>query len=113
MKFIQMPKSLEETLWRPAADVYHCPEGWLVKFDLAGVRPEDVEVSVRGRCLIVSGVRRDWICQEELRCYSMEISYHRFQRAVELPCELDTVQVKTDYRFGMLLVRLLTVKKSP
>ena len=36
---------LQSIGWRPAADVYRVRDGWLVKFDLAGVRPEDVEVS--------------------------------------------------------------------
>jgi HSP20 family protein len=110
MNLIQMPKPFHENPWRPAADVYHCPEGWLVKFDLAGVRPEEVEVSVRGRHLLVSGIRRDWITQADHRFYSMEICYNRFERAVELPCELDTAELTLDYRYGMLLVRLLVGK---
>ena len=107
MKFTQLSLTLPEVSWQPAVDVYHCPEGWLVKFDLAGVSPEEVEVSVCGRYLIVSGIRRDWVMQADHRCYSMEISYNRFQRSVELPCDLDTAQINVDYRYGMLLVRLL------
>jgi HSP20 family protein len=113
MNFIQLVKPFHEDSWRPAVDIYHCPEGWLVKFDLAGVRPEEVEVIVRGRCLIVSGVRRDWVTETAYRCYSMEITYNRFQRSIELPSELESAEVQTDYCHGMLLVRLLTGTKSP
>lgn len=113
MNFIQLAKPFHESPWCPAVDIYHCPEGWLVKFDLAGVQPEEVEVIIRGRCLSVSGVRRDWVTETDYRCYSMEITYNRFHRSVELPAELDTVQVQTDYHHGMLLVRLLTGMKSP
>ena len=38
-----------QTPWQPSADVYRTRDGWLVKFDLAGVKTEDVTVSMRGR----------------------------------------------------------------
>ena len=41
--------------WRPATDVYRTPDGWLVKFELAGVSPEDVELTARGRALRIRG----------------------------------------------------------
>ncbi len=106
MKFIQMPDHLPRTPWQPAADVYNCPQGWLVKFELAGVRPQEVEVNVHGCCLTVSGIRRDWLSQQDNQFYSMEISYNRFHRSVELPCDLEMVQIATEYRYGMLLVHL-------
>ncbi len=45
--------------WQPSADVYRTKDGWLVKFDLAGVQIGDVTVAMRGRRLAISGVRRD------------------------------------------------------
>ena len=110
MRFMQLAKVFHETPWQPAADIYAYPDGWLVKFDLSGVPPEEVEVSVQGRYLLVNGARRDWVCQADHRCYSMEISYNRFHRAVELPCDLEGAKVSLDYRYGMLLVRLSTGK---
>ena len=34
--------------WQPRADVYRMPGGWLVKLELAGVRPEEIRLTVRG-----------------------------------------------------------------
>ena len=45
-------------LCQPAVDIYRCPEGWKIKFDLAGVKLEDVQVLVSEDKLIVRGVRR-------------------------------------------------------
>ncbi len=42
----------------------------------------------------------------------MEISYNRFERTLELPCEMDTMTVATQYRDGMLLVRLTCKETS-
>ena len=96
------------SLWQPSADVYRTRDGWLIKFDLAGVRPEDVTVAVRGRRVSVSGVRRDLIVEEGCSYYSMEISYNRFQRSLEMPADLENAQVTLEARNGLLLVRMIT-----
>jgi HSP20 family protein len=48
-----------ETCWRPAADIYRTRTGWLIKYDVAGVKPDEIEVTVRGSQVIIRGVRRD------------------------------------------------------
>jgi HSP20 family protein len=77
-----------------------------VKFDLAGIRPEDVRLSICGSRLTVEGTRRDWLIDETQQHYRLEIAYSRFQRSVEFPCDLERARMTTDYRDGMLLVRL-------
>jgi HSP20 family protein len=94
--------------WRPAADIYQTRQGWLVKFDLAGVQPDEIEMSVQGNRLTVKGVRRDWTLEEGHQFHSLEIAYNRFERSIELPCDLSRARLATEYRQGMLLVQLLT-----
>lgn len=98
----------QQAFWTPPVDVYRTRDGWLLKFDLAGVRPGDIELAVHGSRLTVRGRRRDWVVEESGPCsaYSMEITYSQFERTIELPCELDPLQIATDYRDGMLLVHL-------
>src|SRR5262245_40479121 len=93
--------------WRPPADIYRIRGGWLVKFDLAGVRPEDIRLSVCGRQLTLEGTRRDSLIDEDQQHYCMEISYSHFERSIELPAELNHARIDTEYRDGMLLVRLM------
>lgn len=92
--------------WHPAADVYRTRGGWLVKFDLAGVRPEDLAVTVDGPRLTVRGVRKDCLSEEGCHCYLMEISYSQFERTITLPVDLADARVRADYRDGMLFVRI-------
>lgn len=96
------------TRWRPAADIYRTHEGWLVKFELAGVRPEEIQLGVSGRYLTVHGQRMDTEVTEGREFYRLEIAYSRFERTVELPCELQRARLITEYRAGMLLVRIIT-----
>jgi HSP20 family protein len=92
--------------WRPLMDVYRTRDGWLLKFDLAGVRLEDVSVVVRGRRVSVNGFRKDTVVEEGSCYYSMEISYNRFERTVEMPVSLDHARISLEARNGILLVRM-------
>ena len=93
--------------WEPPCDVYSSGQGWLVKLELAGVRPEDVQIAVRGRELTVAGLRRDWSILEGQRSHSMEIAYDRFERVIEMPCDLQAATVRVEYRDGMFLILVL------
>lgn len=104
--FLPAAESCHETPWSPAADVYRGRNGWLVKFELAGVRPDDIDLTVLGRRLTVRGIRRDCTVLEGCRYYQMEIAYSHFERSIELPCDLERADVTSEYRDGMLLVRI-------
>ena len=90
--------------WQPSADIYRTRQGWLVKLDLAGVLPEDVQLSVQGNRLIVRGTRRDWSLKEGYSHYQMEIAYSTFERSLPLPCDLEHAHISAEHRHGMLLI---------
>lgn len=95
-----------EQNWSPPVDVYHTPGGWLLKYELAGVRLEDLKLHVGRQNVTLSGVRRDWMLEEGCSYYSMEISYNRFERVVDLPSNLEGARIQLDYRDGILLARI-------
>jgi HSP20 family protein len=101
-------QALQPLRWRPAADIYRVPRGWLIKIELAGVRAEQIELNVSGRFLSVRGRRTDTEYVEGAECHSLEISYSQFQRSFEFPNNLEQAQIITEYRNGMLLVRIVT-----
>lgn len=94
--------------WRPLADVYRVEEGWIVKFELAGVAAEDIHIFAHNRRLTVSGVRRDTVREQTCSHYLMEISYNRFERTIELPADFDSRHLLMEYRNGILLIRINT-----
>ena len=106
VSFFLSTESEREPDWRPATDVYRTRDGWLVKFELAGVRPDDVELSVRGSALRVRGRRRDTCSEPGCRQLHMEIAYSRFDRQVELPVDLELRRLQSEFQNGMLLVRI-------
>ena len=92
--------------WQPAADIYRTPEGWLIKLDLAGVPPSEVEVVLQDNAVLVRGVRRDTQARCGLASYSLEINYYRFERVIRLPTRLESFRVQLESQDGMLLVWL-------
>ena len=107
-------ESYARSHWSPPVDIYRMRDGWLVKFDLAGVLRSDLQLAVSGRRLTLRGRRRDWCVEQGTACsaYSMEITYSEFERTIELPGEIEDLQVITDYRDGMLLVQLVAQRET-
>lgn len=110
--FSSADEPLGDTCWCPSADVHRGRDAWLVKFDLAGVRADDIELTVQGRYLRVGGVRRDVTLLDNQQVYSMEIAYNRFRRSIELPFDLTESEIRSEYRDGMLLVLIKPPRSS-
>src|ERR1043166_1965472 len=93
-------------LWCPAADVYRSSEGWIVKVDLAGVQPQDVDVIIEGEVLRLSGSRRDGPSGEGGAHSQLEITYSRFEKMIRFPRSIEHASIERDYHDGLLILRL-------
>ena len=93
-------------LWCPAADVYRTHDGWIVKVDLAGIQPADVEIRLSGPLLHITGLRRDSFCGEGISHYQLEITYSRFEKTIQFPRSIEKASIMRDYRDGLLILRL-------
>jgi HSP20 family protein len=91
----------------PAVDVYYVgnPPRAVVRADLAGVDPSEIELEIRGRELILAGYRRP--ADDEERLYQqLEIEHGAFRRVVALGAEVDPAAARAVYEDGMLVVEL-------
>jgi len=102
----------QQTHWQPAVDIYRTHRGWLIKVELAGVRTEDIDLRATGTTLTLRGVRYDWMIEDIRDSYSLEIAYNRFERTLQLPCEIDPTLIESEYRDGMLLIRIPECKDA-
>ncbi|MBI2521861.1 MAG: Hsp20/alpha crystallin family protein [Bdellovibrio sp.] len=94
------------TDWSPSTDIYQTIDGWVIKMELAGIDPEDLQVRTANRSLIIKGFRRDSFIERNWVHLSMEILYSSFERRIELPVNADVASIKTEYRDGMLIVKI-------
>ena len=93
-------------LWEPSADIYGTPDGLKIKFDLAGVKPHDLEVALIGNNLVVRGVRRDSFINNGWSYHQLEITYSRFERVLALPCEFTDSSIRTECVDGWLVIHI-------
>jgi HSP20 family protein len=93
-------------LWNPPADVYRSTDGWLVKVDLAGVCTDELQLQIDGPQLRVSGCRRDTHYREGFVYQQMEITYSRFEKTIQFPCDIEGDSLEYDYSDGFLIIRV-------
>jgi len=93
-------------LWVPAADVYKRQEGWIVKVDLAGVKLDDIVISIEGSELRISGRRLDSAYDQGVAYHQLEITYSRFEKVLKFPCSIEGATITRDYRDGLLILQL-------
>ncbi len=103
---ITAERRIQPLRWKPEADVYEGRNGWVIKLELAGVRPQDVQLQICGNFLGVSGRRVDLAREQGLRLKSLEITYAEFERGFEFPVSIEGAQIETEFQDGMLFVRI-------
>lgn len=94
--------------WKPPADIFYSGNQWLIKVELAGIAPDEVEIVARGTTLVVRGRRRDLLLRQGFSCHTMEISYSHFERSFSLPDPIVQNSIDFDYQWGILLVSFAT-----
>jgi HSP20 family protein len=94
--------------WRPPTDVYETDDCVVVKVEIAGMEDEDLRISLDGKQLVISGVRRD--PASKLGYQQMEILYGHFETDVHLARAIEEDKIEATYQNGFLVVRLPKVK---
>lgn len=96
--------SSSETYWVPNTDVYTGDDGLVIKVELAGMRREDLELTIEGNRLKISGQRPDGCRTGKCNFLVMEINYGPFESVIELPPGYDLSQARAAYQNGFLRV---------
>ncbi len=90
--------------WRPPTDVYETADLVVIKVEVAGMSPEDFELSFSDRILQIRGVRIDK--QRKLSYHCLEIQYGEFLSEVYLPGSYAHDQIDAQYENGFLTITL-------
>jgi HSP20 family protein len=91
--------------WRPDLDVFELPNEFLLSLALPGVHPRDVDVTVMGRLMSISGTRRSPVPEGAVP-HLIESPRGRFERRIRLPPEARLSGIRTQMSEGQLVVRL-------
>lgn len=99
-----------EAVFSPSFDVKETNDAYVFKADLPGVDEDDLEITVTGNRLTVSGKREAEEREESERYYAYERSYGSFTRAFTLPDSADCDRVEAELKSGVLTV---SIAKKP
>lgn len=103
---LPLPYTREE-VWRPPTDVYETDGHIVIMMELAGVKEDDIEVTVFTDLLVVSGTRQDGIRPEKVVYHEMGINFGRFRSEVFLPIRVSPECIEARYENGFLYIWLL------
>lgn len=92
--------------WRPAVDVSETGEEVIVRTEIPGMDPQDIDVSVQANVLTLRGERKREHGDKGENFHRIEHSYGAFSRSIKLPGEVDTSKVKAMYKDGVLKINL-------
>ncbi|MEJ2690870.1 MAG: Hsp20/alpha crystallin family protein [Deltaproteobacteria bacterium] len=77
-----------------------------VEAEVAGVRPEDVEISIEGETLTLKGERKAPTSEEKVSYHRREVEYGTFNRAVTLPTRIKVDKITARSVNGILYITL-------
>jgi len=101
--------------WTPAVDIQETDDALLLRADIPGIDPKDVQIEVKDNVLSLSGERRsdttedadsDSSTDSTSSTYRLERSFGTFTRSFALPRTVDAEKVDASYRNGVLQISL-------
>ena len=88
------------TAWVPTTDIYAMDDDLKIRCELAGMRPEDVEISLSDGALTIEGERTG--APEATDFYARERYYGHFRRRLKLPQGIEKGAISASFENGLL-----------
>lgn len=93
-------------------DMYQNKDNVIIKSTIAGVRPEDIDITVANDMVTIKGSRRkeENIAQEDY--FYQECYWGNFSRSVIIPVDIDSEEIEADLKDGILTVIIPKAAKA-
>ncbi len=95
-----------------ALDVYQTPNEIVIKSAIAGVRPEDIDISINNDLLTIRGKRHQDETVKDEDYFYRECYWGGFSRSIILPLEVNTDAIEASFKNGILTITLPKIKKG-
>lgn len=97
---------LEEYEGQLAIDAYQTNDSVIIKAPIAGVKPQDLEISITDEVVSVRGKRQQETGPEEADYFCQECYWGSFSRSYVLPIAVDSDKAKADLNDGILTITI-------
>lgn len=95
-----------------AVDVYQTPTEIIVISMIAGVKPEDLDISITREMVIIKAKREEPEAPEKEKYVYKELFWGSFGRTVVLPDEVDADNSEAIEKHGLLILRMPKINKN-
>lgn len=102
----------EAAIGELAVDVYQTPENIFIKTMVAGVKPEDLDVSITRDMVTIGGKREEARTAGDDDYFLKELYWGEFSRTILLPAEIEPENAEAYEKHGLLIIRLPKVNKD-
>ena len=96
----------------PTIDIAEGEDAVVVRAEVPGCKPEDIDISVYGNKLTISGEKKQEQEKKEKGYYHRESAYGSFRRELSLPTDIDQSKIEATCKEGVLSVKLPKAEKS-
>ena len=90
----------------PAAELSETENALILKLEVPGMKPADINIEARAKSISISGERKSEIKSEAEGKTRSEFRYGSFQRVIPLPVRIQNTEVKAEYKNGILHLTL-------
>jgi len=102
----------EEKEGELTVDVYQTPEMIIMKAMIAGVRPEDLDISITRDMVTIRGRREEEKTVRDEDYFARELYWGSFSRTISLPSEIDVDESEAIEKHGLLILKLPKLDKK-
>lgn len=107
------PEALEEQSdGELAVDVHQTPTHLVIRAMIAGVRPEDLDVSITRDMVTIRGKRERLVEGQNGDFFFQELYWGSFSRTIVLPQEVEIEEAEATEKHGLLTIKLPKVDKG-
>lgn len=90
----------------PPLNIFDDGDNLVVRAEVPGIAPEQLEINATGKSLSIKGERRAESVDSGAYYHRRERGHGTFSRAITLPQEIDPDKVKAGYKLGVLEIVL-------
>ncbi|MEG4090481.1 Hsp20/alpha crystallin family protein [Microcoleus sp. Pol12B4] len=101
-----------EATWMPAVELADAGDNFVLKAQLPGIDPKDIDVQVTREAISISGERRYESTDGKSGYVRSEFRYGKFHRVLPLPAHIQNDSVQAEYKDGILTLTLPKVTEA-
>ena len=98
--------------WSPSVDISEDADEFVVRAEVPGVDAKDLDISVIGDVLSISGEKKEESKELRGNVYRSERRFGTFRRRVRLPEVVNADEIEAEYYKGVLTIRLAKSEKA-